>query len=72
MRSGGKTFITFLFDSVFVWIASVPIAFFCSRYTDMSVYMIFICVNLADLIKCVIGAIMLKKGMWIQNIVDEK
>lgn len=72
MRSGGKTFITFLFDSVFVWVASVPIAFVCSRYTDMSVYMIFLLVNLADLIKCVIGFIMLKKGMWIQNIVDNK
>ena len=72
MRSGGKTFITFLFDSVFVWVVSVPIAFVCSRYTDMSVYWIFICVNLADFIKCIIGAVMLKKGMWIQNIVDEK
>ncbi len=72
MRSGGKTFITFLFDSVFVWVASVPIAFVCSRYTDMSVYMIFLLVNLADLIKIAIGAVMLKKRMWVQNIVDEK
>ena len=72
MRSGGKTFITFLFDSVFVWVVSVPIAFVCSRYTEISVYMIFICVNLADFIKCIIGGIMLKKGLWIQNIVDEK
>jgi Na+-driven multidrug efflux pump len=72
MRSGGKTFITFLFDSVFVWAVSVPIAFCCSRFTDMSVYMIFVCVNLADFIKCIIGGIMLKKGLWIQNIVDEK
>ncbi len=72
MRSGGKTFITFLFDSVFVWVVSVPIAFVCSRYTGMSVYMIFLLVNLADLIKIIIGSIMLKKRMWVQNIVDEK
>lgn len=72
MRSGGKTFITFLFDSVFVWVVSVPIAFVCSRYTDMSVYMIFLLVNLADLIKIIIGTVMLKKGLWIQNIVDKK
>ncbi len=72
MRSGGKTFITFLFDSVFVWVVSVPIAFVCSRYTGMNVYMIFLLVNLADLIKIVIGSIMLKKRMWVQNIVDEK
>ena len=27
LRSGGKTIITFLFDSVFIWVVSVPVAF---------------------------------------------
>lgn len=27
LRSGGKTIVTFLFDSVFVWCVSVPIAY---------------------------------------------
>lgn len=56
LRSGGKTIITFLFDSVFIWCVSVPIAFVLSRYTGIHVLVIYACVrNLADLIKCVIG-----------------
>ena len=69
LRSGGKTFITFLFDSVFVWCVSVPVAFVLSRYTDFNVQLIFIMVNVADWIKCVIGFVLVKKGVWIHNIV---
>ena len=71
LRSGGKTIITFLFDSVFAWGVSVPIAFLLSRYTGMHVLLIFALVQIADLIKCVIGFILVKKGVWLQNIVSE-
>lgn len=69
LRSGGKTVITFLFDSVFAWAVSVPIAFFLSRFTGIPVVGILICVQLGDLIKCIIGFILVKKGVWMQNIV---
>ena len=70
LRSGGKTIITFLFDSVFIWCISVPIAFVLSRYTGIHVLVIYACVQLADLIKCVIGFALVKKGVWLQNIVS--
>ena len=70
LRSGGKTIITFLFDSVFIWCVSVPIAFVLSRYTGIHVLVIYACVQLADLIKCVIGFVLVKKGVWLQNIVS--
>lgn len=69
LRSGGKTIITFLFDSVFVWCVSVPVAYFLSRFTMMSVIAIFAMVQIADWIKCVIGFVLVKKGVWLQNIV---
>ena len=31
---------------------------------------IYACVQLADLIKCVIGFVLVKKGVWLQNIVS--
>jgi Na+-driven multidrug efflux pump len=71
LRSGGKTVITFLFDSVFMMVVSVPLAYFLSRYTNLSVIWIFALVHVADLIKCVIGYVLLKKGVWIRNIVKE-
>ena len=71
MRSGGKTFITFLFDSVFVWLVSVPLVFVLSRFTDMYVVWIYVAVQMADIIKSIVGFILVKKGVWIQNIVTE-
>ena len=69
LRTGGKTFVTFLFDSVFLWGVSVPVAFIISRLTGMPVLMMFFCVQMIDLIKCTIGFILVKKGIWLQNLV---
>lgn len=69
LRSGGKTIITFLFDSVFIWCVSVTIAFVLSRYTALPVVAVYAFVQMGDWIKCVIGFILVKKGVWLQNIV---
>nr|WP_297864519.1 MATE family efflux transporter [uncultured Acetatifactor sp.] len=71
LRSGGKTIVTFLFDSVFVWCVSVPVAFCLSRMTALPVIAIFAMVQIADWIKCIIGFVLVKKGVWLQNIVTE-
>ncbi len=70
LRSGGKTIITFLFDSVFIWVVSVTIAFTLSRFTGLPVIVIYTLVQLGDMIKCVVGFILVKKGVWLQNIVS--
>ena len=59
---------TFLFDSCFVWTCCVPLAYCLSRFTDLSIIPLFaICLS-ANLLKCAIGAFMLKQGKWIQNL----
>ena len=68
LRSGGKTIITFLFDSVYIWVASIPLAFCLTRFTSLTIVPIFFFCSLIDAIKCVIGFILVKKGVWIQNI----
>lgn len=72
LRSGGKTFITFLFDSGFVWCVSVPIAFCLSRFTTIPITSLYFLVLAADFIKCVLGYIFVKKGIWLNTIVDKK
>ena len=42
LRSGGKTIVTFLFDSVFIWAVSVTIAFSLSHFTLLPVVAIYI------------------------------
>lgn len=69
MRSGGKTFITFLFDSVYVWVVNIPLAYFLAHFTSMNIVPMYLCCILIDLIKCAIGLILLKRRAWVRNIV---
>ncbi len=70
LRSGGKTIITFLFDSVFIWCVSVLLAYLFSHYTALPVVAVYVFVQLGDIIKCTIGFLLVKKGVWLQNIVE--
>lgn len=70
LRSGGKTMITFLFDSVYLWVIAYPLAYVLSRYTGISLIPMYACVQSIDIIKCVIGFVLVKKGVWINNIVS--
>ena len=69
LRSGGKSLVTFLFDSCFVWAVIVPIAFCCSRFTAMPIIPLYFICQSVDLIKCALGYWMIKRGDWIQNLV---
>ncbi len=68
LRSGGQTMVTFLFDSCFVWVCCVPLAFCLSRFAHLSILPLYAICQGTDLIKCVVGAFMLKQGKWIQNL----
>ena len=69
LRSGGKTIITFIFDSAFVWVICIPTAFALSRFTDMAILPMFIIVQALDLIKCVVGFYLVKARKWVNNLV---
>lgn len=71
LRSGGKTLITFVFDSGFIWLVSVPVAFMLCTFTSLNILYLYAIVQLVNIIKCVIGYIFVKKGIWIRNIVQE-
>ena len=68
IRSGGKTLITFLFDSVFMCIVSVPVAYVLVHFTPLYIVVVFLFVQLVSLIKCVIGFVMVKKGIWLNKL----
>ncbi|MBE6753074.1 MAG: MATE family efflux transporter [Ruminococcaceae bacterium] len=72
LRSGGKTLITFLFDSAFMWLIVVPIAFLLSRYTALTIIALYLICESLEFIKCIVGSIMVKTGIWINNLVDNQ
>ena len=68
LRSGGQTTVTFLFDSCFVWCCCVPLAYCLSRFTAIPILLLYAICQSMDFLKCAIGAYMIKKGKWIQNL----
>lgn len=69
LRSGGKTLVTFLFDSVFSWVVAVPTAFLLCEFTTLPILGIYAIIQAADLIKVCVGYVLIKRGVWISNIV---
>ena len=72
LRSGGKTLITFLFDSFFIWIAYVPVAFCLVHFTGVPVILVYLIVNGLEILKCILGFFMLRSKKWIVNLVGTK
>ena len=71
LRAGGKTVITFLFDSGFIWCICVPLAFVLSRFTAMPILPLYICVQAVELVKCLVGAALVRRRSWVNNLVRD-
>lgn len=70
MRSGGKTLVTFLFDSVMIWVVNYTIVFCLTRYAPgVSVVMIMFIEQMSNILKCIVGYILVKKRKWVNNLV---
>lgn len=70
LRSGGKTIITFLFDSCFVCLVNVPVSMCLAKFTSMNIVSMFLLVNMLEGIKSFIGFVMVKKDIWLNTIVE--
>ena len=69
LRSGGKTFVTFLFDSVFTWVVVVPTAFLLAHFTGLGIVSIYFVVQATELIKVIIGYRMVRSNVWLVQMV---
>lgn len=69
LRSGGKTIITFLFDSVFTWCVNVPAAWLLAYKTGLGIVPLYFGVQALEMVEVVVGFVLVKKGVWIHNIV---
>ncbi len=70
LRSGGKTMITLFFDSLYTFIFPLPLAFILSRFTGLPILYLYLLVQLTEIVKCTIGGILVKKGIWINDITN--
>ena len=72
LRSGGKTVITFLFDCVFLWTINIPLAMILVYLTDLPILPLYACIQSVELIKVVLGYILLKRRSWVNNLVEKE
>lgn len=70
LRSGGKMFITFIFDCGFMWGVNVLTAFILSRFTSIPFIWLFAAVQGISVLKSVFGILLVKNGFWIKNIIE--
>ena len=69
LRSGGKTIITFVFDSLFTWVLCIPLAFVLSRFTVLPILPMYIAVESLNLVKCALGFVLVRRRLWVRNLV---
>ena len=70
IRSGGKAFITVLFDSVFTWVIVVPLAAYMSYFTGIPVMAMVAIIRATEVVKCFIAYAIVRSGIWVRNIVN--
>lgn len=71
IRAGGRTGITILFDSVYSWVVFVPAAMLLAHKTTLTLVPMFAMVQALEGFKVVLGIWLVKKGVWVRNIVEK-
>ena len=72
IRSGGKTIITFIFDSVYMLCISVPFTFILAHFTNLHIIPLYALSLGIEIFKVIIGFYLISKGTWAQNIVGDR
>ena len=71
LRSGGRTGLTFLFDSGYVCFVMAPLAFVLSRFTQLPILLIYALCQGTEIIKTFFGVFLIRGGSWIRNLAKE-
>lgn len=69
LRSGGSTFITFLFDSAYTWLLLIPFTKALVHWTGLPIVPLFLLSQATNLIKFLAGILLVRSGIWQKNIV---
>ena len=68
IRSGGRVFITMLFDSVYAWTIVIPTLAALVTYTNLSFHILLPIILVVENLKIVPGLILVEKGIWVRQI----
>lgn len=69
LRSGGRVFITILFDSVYMWSIVIPVSVCFAYFTDVNIHILFALCQGVEILKFIFGSILLRRGSWVRTLV---
>ena len=68
IRAGGKTMLTVIFDSCFLWLLSVPLGFILTKYTGLHIVLVFLLVQSLEILKSTLGYLFMRSNIWVRDI----
>ena len=68
IRAGGKTLLTFINDSGFMWCVSVPLVFCLSAFTKLPILPIYFLCQVPEVLKLIVSLSIIKGNSWMQNL----
>ena len=68
IRSGGRVYITMLFDSVYAWTIVMPVVFVLSYFTVLPITFLLPIVLVVENLKLIPGLILVNKGIWVRQL----
>ena len=72
IRSGGRTLLTFLFDSVYTWVICVPYTYALVTFTNLEIGAIYPLSQLIHVLKAIISLAVVRTGFWAHNLVTAR
>ena len=68
LRGGGDTKMLMITDNVFLWVLSLPLGILAGFVFHWSAFLIYVCLNSADIVKTIWCVLRLKSEKWIKKI----
>ena len=68
IRSGGRVFITMLFDSVYAWVIVMPVVYILAYYTDISFRLLLPIMIIVENLKLLPGLMLVNRGIWVRQL----
>lgn len=72
IRSGGRTLLTMIFDSVYIWVICVPYTYALVTFTSLGIASIYPLSQLIHVLKAVLSLAVVRTGFWARNLVSSK
>lgn len=70
LHSGGNVVLNLVFDTVFIWLVCVAPMYGLVHFTGLGIVFIYGFCQCMEILKTLVGVVMIKKGRWIHNVVE--